>query len=60
MGIEQARKWGVCTMNEFRKYLGLKRMFLELSSYVTPFDLLAPPPQNSKLSKNGILILQLQ
>ena len=26
MGIEQARKWGVCTMNEFRKYLGLKRM----------------------------------
>ncbi|KDN41575.1 hypothetical protein RSAG8_07376, partial [Rhizoctonia solani AG-8 WAC10335] len=24
MGMEQARKWGVCTMNEFRKYLGLK------------------------------------
>ncbi|KAL0959661.1 hypothetical protein HGRIS_011363 [Hohenbuehelia grisea] len=24
MGIEQARRWGVCTMNEFRKYLGLK------------------------------------
>ncbi|KAK7681445.1 hypothetical protein QCA50_015537 [Cerrena zonata] len=24
MGMEQARKWGVCTMNEFRKFLGLK------------------------------------
>ncbi|KAL0959663.1 hypothetical protein HGRIS_011365 [Hohenbuehelia grisea] len=24
MGMEQARRWGVCTMNEFRKYLGLK------------------------------------
>ncbi|KAG6865223.1 hypothetical protein C0991_004346 [Blastosporella zonata] len=24
MGIEQARSWGVCTMNEFRKFLGLK------------------------------------
>ncbi|KAI0673867.1 heme peroxidase [Trametes maxima] len=25
MGMEQARKWGVCTMNEFRAFLGLKR-----------------------------------
>ncbi|KAI0732597.1 heme peroxidase [Fomitopsis betulina] len=25
LGIEQARKWGVCTMNEFRVFLGLKR-----------------------------------
>ncbi|KAJ7448053.1 heme peroxidase [Mycena latifolia] len=25
MGILQARKWGVCTMNEFRQFLGLKR-----------------------------------
>jgi len=24
MGIEQARAWGCCTMNEFRRYLGLK------------------------------------
>ncbi|KAL0577572.1 hypothetical protein V5O48_004403 [Marasmius crinis-equi] len=24
MGIMQARQWGVCTMNEFRKWLGLK------------------------------------
>ena len=30
MGIQQARQWGVCTMNEFRKYLGLKRMSLLL------------------------------
>ncbi|KAF8957351.1 heme peroxidase [Flammula alnicola] len=25
MGIEQSRSWGVCTMNEFRQYLGLKQ-----------------------------------
>ncbi|KAG7090385.1 hypothetical protein E1B28_009504 [Marasmius oreades] len=25
MGIKQARQWGVCTMNEFRKWLGLKQ-----------------------------------
>ncbi|KAF7304164.1 Heme peroxidase [Mycena indigotica] len=25
LGIEQARRWGVCTMNEFREFLGLKR-----------------------------------
>ncbi|KAF9500697.1 heme peroxidase [Pleurotus eryngii] len=25
MGMEQARRWGVCTMNEFRKFLGLKQ-----------------------------------
>ncbi|KAJ3993518.1 heme peroxidase [Lentinula boryana] len=24
LGIQQARQWGVCTMNEFRAYLGLK------------------------------------
>lgn len=24
LGIEQARAWGVCTMNEFRKFLGLR------------------------------------
>lgn len=25
MGILQARQWGVCTMNEFRQFLGLKQ-----------------------------------
>jgi hypothetical protein len=25
LGIEQGRRWGVCTMNEFRKFLGLKQ-----------------------------------
>ncbi|THH03822.1 hypothetical protein EW145_g5979 [Phellinidium pouzarii] len=25
MGIEQARQWGTCTMNEFRKFMGLKQ-----------------------------------
>lgn len=24
MGMEQARRWGVCSMNEFREFLGLK------------------------------------
>ena len=24
LGIEQAREWGLCTMNEFRAFLGLK------------------------------------
>ncbi|KAF8677681.1 heme peroxidase [Rhizoctonia solani] len=24
LGINQARKWGVCTLNEFRKFIGLK------------------------------------
>lgn len=24
LGIEQGRKWGVCTMNEFRKFMNLK------------------------------------
>ena len=24
MGMLQAREWGVCTMNEFRTWLGLK------------------------------------
>ncbi|TDL26424.1 heme peroxidase [Rickenella mellea] len=26
MGIEQSRQWGVCTMNEFRRFLGLKAL----------------------------------
>ncbi|KAL0576476.1 hypothetical protein V5O48_005487, partial [Marasmius crinis-equi] len=25
MGIEAARKWGTCSLNEFRKFMGLKR-----------------------------------
>ena len=25
MGIEQSRNWGVCSLNDFRKALGLKR-----------------------------------
>ncbi|KAF5328311.1 hypothetical protein D9611_014635 [Ephemerocybe angulata] len=34
MGIELNRKWGVCSLNEFRKYLGLKTYssFLEWNS----------------------------
>ena len=25
MGIEQSRDWGVCSLNDFREFLGLKR-----------------------------------
>ena len=25
MGIEQARRWGVCTLNEFRQFMGLRK-----------------------------------
>jgi hypothetical protein len=25
LGIVQARQWGVCTLNEFRQYLGLRK-----------------------------------
>ncbi|PPQ98253.1 hypothetical protein CVT26_003424 [Gymnopilus dilepis] len=34
LGIEQNRKWGVCSLNDFRKYLGLKpySTFLEWNS----------------------------
>ncbi|KAG5723411.1 Psi-producing oxygenase C [Termitomyces sp. T112] len=34
MGIEQNRRWGVCSLNDFRQYLGLKRhkTFLEWNS----------------------------
>lgn len=34
MGLEQSRKWGVCSLNEFRKFLGLKTFstFLEWNS----------------------------
>jgi linoleate 10R-lipoxygenase len=27
LGIMSSRKWGVCSMNEFRKFMGLKRQF---------------------------------
>lgn len=36
MGIEQARQWGLCTMNEFRAFLGLRRA---LSSFLNNFQL---------------------
>ena len=30
MGIQQSRAWGVCSLNEFRSFLGLKRTFTVL------------------------------
>jgi len=56
MGIEQARQWGVCTMNEFRKFLGLKRLYnlpLTFSLSLTFTNL-----QNSKSLRSGTLTLK--
>jgi linoleate 10R-lipoxygenase len=33
MGIEQGRAWQACTLNEFRKFIGLKRKAPTLSEY---------------------------
>jgi hypothetical protein len=38
MGIEQSRQWGVCTMNEFRKFLGLKRSCIFIVDIVLVAD----------------------
>lgn len=54
MGIQQARQWGVCSMNEFRKFLGLKRASYKFTrSYAS----LPSSLQNSQHLRNGILIL---
>jgi hypothetical protein len=48
MGIEQARRWGLCTMNEFRKFLGLRR------AYFIPFAM------NIYLKKHGSSIREFR
>lgn len=53
MGMQQARQWGVCSMNEFRKSLGLKRASCRLRNLCV---CLPSSVQNSLLSKNGIPI----
>lgn len=44
MGMEQARKWGVCTMNEFRKFLGL-RPFSSFKEWNSDEDIAATAEQ---------------
>jgi hypothetical protein len=39
MGIEQARSWGVCTMNEFRQFLGLRRTFALCYRFCSPLTI---------------------
>lgn len=39
MGIEQARFWGVCTMNEFRQYLGLRRTLPLFGRFYSPLTI---------------------
>jgi linoleate 10R-lipoxygenase len=35
LAIEQARFWGVCSLNEFRAHLGLKRMYISSRLSIT-------------------------
>ncbi|KAF7368716.1 hypothetical protein MVEN_00196300 [Mycena venus] len=35
LSIEQARRWGTCSMNDFRRFLGLKRMLFAMISSIT-------------------------
>jgi linoleate 10R-lipoxygenase len=39
MGIEQARFWGVCTMNEFRQFLGLRRTLALCCRFCSPLTI---------------------
>ena len=50
MTISMARKWGACTLNEFRKSLGLKR---ELSCPNQVHILNMPCFQHTQASRNG-------
>lgn len=33
LGIEQARSWGACSLNEFRFFMGLRRRWLRSPPY---------------------------
>ncbi|KAF8627576.1 hypothetical protein AX15_004356 [Amanita polypyramis BW_CC] len=44
LGITQARRWGVCTMNEFRAFLGLKQF--------DTFEEWNPDPEIAKAARN--------
>ena len=58
MGIKQARTWAVCTMNEFRKFLGLKgTLFLHFNASLTYSSI---EIKNSRPLKNGILTRRLR
>jgi len=57
LGIEQARQWGVCSMNEFRKFLGLKRALYQI--FFKHIWLTSPCSQSSSRLKSGILIQRL-
>jgi len=55
MGIEQGRAWGACSLNEFRKSVGLKREVPSQSSPIPSPDICAQP---MKALRNGIRILR--
>jgi len=63
MGIEQARKWGVCTLNEFRQFMGLRKfktfeewcgvsdVAVRLSFFSPPFESACIPLSDRSLGK---------
>lgn len=55
LGMEQARAWGVCTFNEFRKFLGLK--VLESFEEWNPDPVIAVRIQFILLLCNGSLTI---
>lgn len=50
LGIEQGRSWGTCSLNEFRKFIGLKRACLRGISFTSSLII----SQRTKPSPNGI------
>lgn len=34
MGIESGRQWGCCSLNDFRQFLGLKRVYSSILAWV--------------------------
>jgi hypothetical protein len=55
MGIEANRAWGVCSLNDFRKFLGLKSEWLSIQHLSWMLSVL----QHTPVSWNGILTMKL-
>lgn len=51
MGIEQNRRWGVCSLNDFRTFLGLKRE--SGLAFVHVATNLHKPNQHTRVSSSG-------
>lgn len=56
LGIQQARAWGVCSLNEFRQFLGLKREFVHLFYALSFFN--GRLVQHMLVSRSGMGIVK--